>query len=61
MRREENFYDTGTRGKNCWRDFLVKMRGDSSVEELALDGSMDAFPTVRERKAEYVCTDAKRL
>lgn len=37
----------------------MKMRGDSSVEELALDGSMDAFPTVRERKAEYVCTDAK--
>lgn len=39
----------------------MKMRGDSSVEELALDGSMDAFPTVRERKAEYVCTEAKRL
>lgn len=33
------------------------MRGDnSSLEELALDEIMDAFPTVRERKAEYMDT-----
>ena len=31
------------------------------VEELALDEIMDAFPTVRERKAEYMDTHAKRL
>lgn len=38
------------------------MRGDkSSVEELALDGITDAFPAVREGKAEDMYTDAKTL
>lgn len=38
------------------------MKGDNIlVEELALDGIMDAFPPVREGKAEYMDTRAKRL
>lgn len=37
------------------------MRGDALAEELALDGSADDFPAVRERKAEGTCPDAVRL
>lgn len=60
--RRGKFFCCKNQRENCCRDFLAKMRGDnSSVEELALDEIMDAFPTVRERKAEYMDTHAKRL
>lgn len=60
--RRGKFFCCKNQRENCCRDFLAKMRGDNSlVEELALGGIMNAFPPVREGKAKYLDTRAKRL